>query len=691
MKKIIYSFIIIFLSLQVTFAQVSRSKSPQPGPAPKIEIGDYAKFELPNGLKVFVVENHRLPKVAFSFSFIFDPVLESPNVGVGNITSSLIGTGTKTRTKDQINEEIDFIGGSINAGSTGIYATSLRKHMEKLVDVLSDVTQNSVFSKEELEKKRTQLLSELAANKDDPNSISSNVSSALVFGKEHPYGEFETENSVKAITLDMCNNYYQSYFRPNIAYLSIVGDITPVEAKKIVEKYFGKWQKGEVKNKTYPKPQVSPSTQVAIVDRPQSVQSVIKIGYPVEMNIGNPDYIKASVTNTILGGGFSRLFVNLREKHGYTYGAYSRISSNPLIGKFEASASVRNAVTDSSVFQILYEMKRLREEPVPASELSMMKNYLTGNFALSLESPQTIASFATNTERYKLPKDFYANYLKNIEAVNSTDVMEMSKKYFLPDNSIILVVGKASDIADKLKKYSSDGKIAYYDADANPYDPDKKTTSVPSNVTAKSVLKKYIETSGGESNIAKIKDFTIKGSMKVQGMNVNLNMNYKIPGKFMMEIVMNGQTIQKQVLNGDLAKASGMQGKKDITGNELEKLKLQAELFPETKYDELNYKTEIKGIEKIDGKDVYVIDITSPKNSVTTEYYSVESGLKVRSVSTSDSLMGKMIETGDILEYITISNVQFPKKIKIVAGPQTMEISYDTFEVNTNIKDEIFN
>lgn len=690
MKKLLYTLFFISLFFSNVSAQLDRSKSPLPAPAPKILIGDYTKFELPNGLKVFVVENHRLPRVAFSFSFIFDPVLETPNMGIGNMTSSLIGTGTKTRTKDQINEEIDFIGASLSASSSGIYASSLKKHTDKLVDVLADVAQNSVFKQEELEKKRTQTLSDLASQKDDPSSIAENVSSALYFGKNHPYGEFETETSVKNITLDMCNNYYQTYFRPNIAYLSIVGDITPAEAKKLVEKYFGKWQKGEVKPAVYAKPQKPQSNMVAIVDRPQSVQSVIRIGYPVEMNLGNPDYIKSTVANTVLGGGVFRLFLNLREKHAYTYGAYSRLSSHPLMGEFEASASVRNAVTDSSVYQILYEMKRLRTEPVEAQEMNMVKNYLTGNFALSLENPQTIASFAINTERYKLPKDFYANYLKNIEAVNATDVQEMAKKYIYPENSIILVVGKAADIADKLKPFSNNGNIAYYDNEANPYNPEKKA-AVPSNITAQNVLKKYIEAAGGEANIAKIKDFTFKGSMTVQGMSLNMNMFYKLPDKFLMDVQMNGQVIQKQVLNGNKGKSSGMQGSKEITGSELERLKLEAKLFPELDYEKANYKLTLKGIEKVNDEEAYMVEITSPANAVTTEYYSVNTGLKLRSVSTVESPMGSMTQTTDVLEYTTVNNVKFPKKMKTTAGPQVIEITINTLEANTNIKDEIFN
>ena len=180
MKTIIYLIFILVFGFSQAFGQLDRSKAPQPGPAPKIQIGDYTKFELANGLKVFVVENHRLPRVSYSFSFIFDPQPEGLHVGIGNMTSALIGTGTKTRTKDQINEEIDFMGGSLSASSSGIYASSLKKYTDKLLNLLSDVVKNSAFNQAELEKKRTQFLSGLAEEKDDPHAISENVSSALM-------------------------------------------------------------------------------------------------------------------------------------------------------------------------------------------------------------------------------------------------------------------------------------------------------------------------------------------------------------------------------------------------------------------------------------------------------------------------------------------------------------------------------
>lgn len=266
MKKLLYIIAIILGIHTAVNAQLDRSKEPKPGPAPKIRIGEYKKIELENGLKVFVVEDHRLPRVSFSISFIFDPALEGPNVGIGNMTASLVGTGTKTRTKDQINREIDFIGATLNAGPSGIYASSLKKHTDKLLEVLSDVAQNSVFKAEELEKQRTKALSSLASEKDDPDAIAGNVSAALFFGKDHPYGEFETEASVKSITLEMCDAYYKTHFIPNIAYLSIVGDITPKEAKALAKKYFSSWKKGELKNPVYLKPQPPPSTVFATLD-----------------------------------------------------------------------------------------------------------------------------------------------------------------------------------------------------------------------------------------------------------------------------------------------------------------------------------------------------------------------------------------------------------------------------------------
>ncbi|MGZ6539857.1 MAG: M16 family metallopeptidase, partial [Bacteroidia bacterium] len=459
MKKVIFSITAVLL-FSTAFAQkgdknLDRSIRPKPTEAPIIKLGDIKSFELPNGLKVFVVENHKQPTVAYSIALDIHPGLENDAVGTADITSSLLTSGTKTRSKDQIDNDIDFIGATLVANPKGLYAASLKKQQTKLLELMSDVLLNPDFKQEELEKLKTQNLSGLAQQKDDPDAISRNVKAVLNYGTKHPYGELTTEESISKITLDKCNNYYQTYFRPNVAYMAIVGDITLEEVKPLIEKYFGAWQKAEVPNSTFEMPVAPAKTRVAVVNKAGAVQSVINVTYPVDLKLNSDDAIKAKVMNTILGAGFSsRLFINLREKHGYTYGSYSSLTNDELVAEFSAYAKVRNAVTDSSVTQILYELNRIRTEKVSQDELDGIKNYLTGNFAISLEDPETIARFAINIERYKLPKDYYTNYLKNLAAVSVDDVYAMAQKYIRPENATILVVGDKDAISQKLAVFS---------------------------------------------------------------------------------------------------------------------------------------------------------------------------------------------------------------------------------------------
>lgn len=239
MKKLVIYIIVLAFSGSA-FAQVDRSKLPEPAPAKSIQIGDYESFTLKNGMQVFVVENHKLPRVTLSLVFDHEPVMEEDNAGYIGMVGTMLRRGTTTRTKEQIDEEIDFIGGSLGAGPTSVYASSLSKHQDKLLDLMADIMFNPTFPEEELDKIKTQTISGLAANKEDANSISSNVTTALVYGKNHPYGTLTTEETVGNIKIDDIKNYYQSYFKPNIAYLAIVGDINKKEAQKLVKKYFAK-------------------------------------------------------------------------------------------------------------------------------------------------------------------------------------------------------------------------------------------------------------------------------------------------------------------------------------------------------------------------------------------------------------------------------------------------------------------
>lgn len=459
-------FIYIFLMLPLlSLAQIDRSKPPKPSPAPEIKIGQPATFTLSNGLKVFVVENDKLPKVTASLTIDIDGILEGNKAGLTSMAGDLLRRGTTTMNKEKLDEEIDFLGATINTSSTSVYAASLKKNFSKVVALMSDIILRPSLPSVELNKIRRQELSGLQAQKEDPQSIAVNVVNRLTYGKDHPYGDIVTEKTINNVQLQDIKNYFATYWKPNIAYLIFVGNITPAQAKELAEKNFGSWQKGVVAEKKYKEPLPPAKTYIAIVDRPASVQSLITFITPVQLKPGSPEAIPSSVMNSILGGGSSaRLFNNLREKHGFTYGAYSGLKSDRLTGEFTASASVRNEKTDSAVGEFLSEFTRIRTEPLNDTEVLNMKNYLSGSFARSLENPATIANFALNIARYHLPQNYYQEYLKNLAAVTPSRAQAMAKQYVLPDQMIVVIVGNANQIAQGLDKY---GQVKYFDMYGN--------------------------------------------------------------------------------------------------------------------------------------------------------------------------------------------------------------------------------
>jgi len=684
MKNRLLTLLFAFIFVIPSFAQVDRTKKPEPGPAPEINLGKYESFQLPNGLKVFVVENHKLPRVAYRLVIDRDPVKEGDVAGFLQASGELLRTGTKTKTKDHLDNDIDFIGASLSTSSTGVFGMSLTEYTDKLLSIMSDIVINSDFKQSELDKIKKRMKSDLAAQKDDPSSIASVVENAVLFGKDHPYGETKTNESIDNITLEKCKEYYNKFFAPNISYLAVVGDINLKDAKALVEKYFGNWKKKDVPTFTYKTPAVPKQTEVDLVDRDNSVQSVIKVAYPIQLTLGDPDLIKAATMNTILGGGVFRLFDNLREKHSYTYGAYSSLIQDKLVGNFDAHAEVRNEVTDSSITQILYEMKRIRNEKVSEDELQMVKNYMTGNFAINLENPQTIATYAINIERYNLPKDYYQNYLKNIEAVTINDVQEMAKKYILPDNSYIIVVGKGSEIENSLKQF---GPVTLYDTFGDKVDTNK--IKIPAGVTANSIIDKYIIAIGGKANLEKVKDKTTIMRGSVQNMNITLVMYQKAPNMMKQEM---DATVFKQetYFDGKKGFVSAGGSTQELTGEKLEALKYESMIHPLPIIDSLKINYELKGVIKLNGKDAYKIEVSLPNGKSWTEYYDTETGLKVKDSKEVTVPQGTFTQETVYSDYKDVNGVMYPFKLVQSVGPQTIELTVSSIKINTGLTDDKF-
>ncbi|MBB6609747.1 insulinase family protein [Pontibacter sp. Tf4] len=694
MIKKLYSTLALALAL-VTVAPAQTKQSPPPaGPAPKIELGKYEQITLKNGLKVYVVENHKQPVVSMSLVLDRDPILEGDKAGYVQAAGQMMRTGTTTRTKDQFDEQVDFIGANLSFNSTGFNASALKKHLPTLLTLTSDALLNPKFTQEELDKVKKQMLANLATEKDNPDAIASKTRSMLLYGKNHPYGELMTEETVKNITLADIQNYYSTYFKPNIGYLAIVGDITPKEAKKLLNKSLKNWKKGEVPGKTFDLPKAPAKTQVVIVDRPSAVQSVLAFTNPADLKPGAPDAVAAQLMNTILGGGSSaRLFLNLRESKGYTYGAYSSLSSDEILGRFNASANVRNAVTDSAATEFMKELTKIRNERVSDEELAYAKAYMTGNFARGLESPATVAIYAINTARYNLPADYYANYLKQVEAVTAEDIQRVAQKYVKPEQLYIVAVGNASDIASKLKKFDlEDGQIAYYNTAGEKVERTAASATVPADVTAEKVLASYIKAIGGKANIDKVKDITVTSNATIQGMPLVITQQQKGSDKFVAIVSMNNSPLQRLVINGDKGKMEApMQGiNKNMTAEELATQKLEADIFSHARYDKLGVKTKVTGIEDVDGKAAYVVEATTANGQKTLHYFDKNTGLLLKDVKSLESPQGVLTQTKNYSNYKEVNGIKVPYTVETTVGPQVIKAEVQTVEVNKGISDDTF-
>ncbi len=664
-----------------------RSNPPASAPARSISIGDYASFDLDNGLKVIVVENHKLPRVSYQLSLINNPIQEKDQAGFVSIAGQLLKTGTTSKSKAEIDAAIDFIGANINTFGRGAFGSGLKKHQDQLLSLMTEILYQPSFEQAEFDKIKTQTLSGLSTTKTDPNAMAENVASVLTYGKDHPYGEVENEATVTNITLDQCKKYYDTYFKPNNAYLVVVGDITPEEAKTTVQKYFGAWKSQDVPTHNYKVPASPEGAKVSFVNKDAAVQSVIRITYPVDLTTGDDGIMAAMVMNNILGGGIfsGRLMQNLREDKAFTYGARSNLSPDRLVGNFNAFASVRNEVTDSSVNEFLFELNRLRDEPISAEDLSLVKNSMSGSFARSLESPQTIARFALNTFRYNLPKDYYNTYLERLESVTIEDVQAAAQKFIRPDNAYIVVAGSKDDVAEKLVRFDSDGVIDYYDAFGNKVE--VSDNPIPEGITAETVIADYINAIGGKEMLMKVKTMQQMASMDLMGQQASIDMKQKDNKMFALKIAMSGMTVQEQVFDGTKLKMGGMQGTQVLTeGKEFDAMKYEAQIFPQMSYSSEGYKLDLKGIESIDGKSVYKVVVTNPSGDSETQYYDQQSSLLVRAIETQEAQGQTMSVTSDYSDYQEVSGIKVPYTVTVSgAMPMPMVMKASEVKINADI------
>lgn len=671
-------------------AQIDRTQPPKPGPAPKIDLKTPQEYTLANGMKVLVVENHKLPRVAFNLTIDNKPLLDGDKNGVSSLLGGMLGNGTKTISKDDFNDEVDFLGASINFGSSGGFASSLTKYSNRILELMADAAMNPLLVEEEFQKEKDKLLENLKSEEKSVDAVAGRVGDALSYGVQHPYGEFTTEKTVNNITYGDVYAQYQKQFNPNNAYLVVVGDVNPKDIKAQIEKQFGKWKKSVVIETTVPAAKANAQyTQINFVDMPNAVQSNINLTHNVDLKMNNPDYHAVLIANKILGGGFnSYLNMNLREKHGYTYGARSGIDADKYVGQFSASTAVRNMVTDSSVVNMLKEIKRIKTEPVSPDDLKNAKAKYVGDFVLALESPQTIARYALNIKLNDLPKDFYATYLQKINAVTAEDVTRVANKYFKAENSRVVVVGKGSDVIENLEKTGI--PILYFDKYANPVDKPVFSKPLPEGLTAQAVIDNYLKAIGGKDKAKTVKSIQSSANVTVEGVPIPLKAELKAmaPNMESMEMSAEGMgVLMKQKFDGTTGYAEQQGQRKDLTAEEVAQSKAKYSIFPELYFEASEISLE--SVIDIDGSEAYKLKV-SKNGKDSFRYYDIKSGLLKRVEATEEAQGQSITSVSDYGNYSEVSGLQFPYSQTIKAGPQVINLNITNIKVNEGVTEADF-
>ncbi len=671
----------MFLTLTM---QAQDRTQPKPGPSPVIKINKPQTFTLPNGLQVMIVENHKLPRVSFSLNIDNSPYSEGAKKGVANLTSSLIGNGSMKISKDAFNEEIDFLGADLSFYASGASGSSLSKYSGRILELMADGALNPNFTQSEFDKEKDKLIEGLKTQEKSVAAVAGRVQNVLAFGKDHPSGEFLIEETIKNVTLSDVENNYHTYFVPENAYLIIIGDVKFKDTKKAVEKLFSSWAKASAPSVKYTDPLNVQYSQINFVDMPNAVQSEISLQNTVNLKMTDKDYFATIVANQILGGDFnSYLNMNLREAHGWTYGARSSIGGSKYVSTFRASTQVRNAVTDSAVVEFFKEIKKIRTEKVTDEMLANVKAGYVGKFVMQIEKPQTVAGYALRIKTQGLPEDFYENYIKNINAVTADDVLAAANKYFLENNIRVVIVGKGSEVLPGLEKLKI--PMFYFDKFGAPSTKPVMKKDVPAGVTVKSVITAYLNAIGGEKALTAVKTIAMTGSTTIPQAPSPLTFTSKVDskGKMMVELAMGTMSLMKQVVNEKEGYASQQGQKMKLEGEALAKAKAGAVPF-----EELTFATRtdlvLTGIEPINGSDAYAL-----KNGDATLYYDVKTGLKIADSDTQDQGGKKVTMMTYYNDYRDVKGLKFPFNIIKNVGIE-LDIKIADVKINEGVSDADF-
>ena len=688
MKKLYILYISLF-SLSGVAAQIDRSVQPSPGPAPEIQLDEPQSFTLKNGMTVMVVENHKLPRVSITMRIDNPPIFEGDLAGANDLLGSMLGKGSTNIAKNDFEEEVDFMGASVNFSASGASAASLSRYFPRVLELMADAALNPNFLNKEFEKEKEKLIEGIKSSEKSVSAAARRVENLITYGANHPYGEYTKIETVSKLNLEDVKKYYAFNYNPKNAYLIVIGDVDFKSVKKQVSKLFKGW-KGEGPNAYLFEPAKNSSElEIHFTEMNNAKQSEVSVGFTNYIKKTHPDYFSMRLGNHILGGGGeARLFLNLREEKGYTYGSYSHLQTDKYSrARIRAFASVRNAVTDSSVVELVNELEKIRTEEVTQEELDNAKAKYVGSFVLALEKPQTIAQYALSIRTENLPDDFYKTYLQKINAVTVADILAATKKHVQLDNARIFVTGKGSEVLENLEQVAPFGKplkVFYYDQYGTATERPDYSSQLPEGVNTASILENYFNAIGG---LDKLKSITSKSEVSqatMQGMQLEVVIKKTNQQQSYLATSMMGNVMHKQVVNKDKGYSEAQGQHTDLIGTELEEALKDSQIFAEIGLDPSSVKASVTDV---DGVAAYELAVSATKSF----FYDQKTFFKIK-ISETQEVQGSAITQETLIgDYKAVDGILFPHKTTQSFGPQSIDFITQSIELNGTIDASEFN
>ncbi|MCS7176163.1 MAG: insulinase family protein [Candidatus Kapabacteria bacterium] len=662
--------------------QKNWSKPPEPLPAKEFRFPEHKEFQLPNGLKVFLIEDHEQPTVTLRLQInAGDASDDIP--GVAHLTALMLTKGAGKRSAQQIAAAIDSVGATLRASSAGdftsVTASTLKKHLRLVLEIFADVVQRPTFPEEELQKLRPQVISEIRQERARPGSLAQAMARKVVYGEEHPYARRRTEQSVEQIRARDLRRFHEQYYHPRNATLAVVGDVREAEILPLLRQAFGQWKKrGEVKERSFPAVAPMPNG-IYFIARPGSVQSSIVVT-AATVPFAHPDYEALEVLAELLGSGFGgRLFRSLRETYAYTYAPFAFQTEAKYINRLALGADVRTPVTDSALRVIQHELEQIREYPPTEEELNRIKQAMVGTYLRSFESPEFIASLLQRADLYGLTKDHLRLYPNRILDISPWQVRNVAEKYLQPMGLRVVVVGDPK----VLPQLQAIAKVYEYTQELQP-----APVYQPVEMSVEELLRRYVAAVGGSTKLEALQSLRQQGRVRVQvsGMTIEgeFERSWKAPNKSAAQLK-TPYFVQRSWSDGSnvWVEASGVRS--EVSGREREKELLQAHPFYVAYLPKLGFRCEVLGKRG----DQIVLRAEAPYGGEHLYYFNASSYLLERAEKMEPTAHGDQPLTEVYSEYMQVDGLRLPKHVQVDSPWGALHFE-NAYQLNPAVEDSEF-